>query len=35
VSEIIRTNVNAYLAGTKTADAALADMQSRLGPIFR
>lgn len=35
VSEIIRTNMNAYLAGTKTADAALADMTSRLGAIFR
>jgi multiple sugar transport system substrate-binding protein len=35
VSEIIRTNMNAYLAGTKTADAALADMQSRLGAIYR
>jgi multiple sugar transport system substrate-binding protein len=35
VSEIIRTNMNAFLAGTKTADAALADMQTRLGGIFR
>jgi multiple sugar transport system substrate-binding protein len=35
VSEIIRTNMNAYLAGTKTADAALADMQSRLAAIYR
>jgi multiple sugar transport system substrate-binding protein len=35
VSEIIRTNMNAFLAGTKTGDAALADMTSRLGAIFR
>jgi multiple sugar transport system substrate-binding protein len=35
VSEIIRTNMNAFLAGTKTADAAFADMQSRLGGIFK
>jgi multiple sugar transport system substrate-binding protein len=35
VSEIIRTNMNAFLAGTKTADAALADMTTRLGAIFR
>ncbi|MHB2167830.1 ABC transporter substrate-binding protein [Alsobacter sp. R-9] len=35
VSEIIRTNMNAFLAGTKTADAALSDMQGRLGAIFK
>ena len=35
VSEIIRTNMNSFLAGTKTADAALADMQSKLGNIFK
>lgn len=35
VSEIIRTNMNAFLAGTKTADQALADMNTRLGAIFR
>lgn len=35
VSEIIRTNMNAFLAGTKTGDAALADINGRLGPIFR
>ena len=35
VSEIIRTNMNAYLAGTKTAEAALADMSGRLGTILR
>lgn len=35
VSEIIRTNLSAFLAGTKTADAALADMNGRLALIFR
>ena len=35
VSEVIRTNMNAFLAGAKTADAALADMQKDLTPIFR
>lgn len=35
VSEIMRTNMNAFLAGTKPADAALADMTSRLGAIFK
>jgi multiple sugar transport system substrate-binding protein len=35
VSEIIRTNMNAFLAGTKNADQALGDMKSRLGPILR
>lgn len=35
VSEIIRTNMNAFLAGTKTGDAALADMANRLGAIFK
>lgn len=35
VSEIIRTNMNAFLAGTKSADQALADMNTRLGAIFR
>jgi multiple sugar transport system substrate-binding protein len=35
VSEIIRTNMNAFLAGTKTADAALNDMTTRLGAIYR
>lgn len=34
VSEIIRTNMNAFIAGTKTADAALADMTSGLQPLF-
>jgi multiple sugar transport system substrate-binding protein len=35
VSEIIRTNMNAFLAGTKNADAALADMNGKLGAIFK
>jgi multiple sugar transport system substrate-binding protein len=35
VSEIIRTNMNAFLAGTKTSEAALADMTTKLGPIFK
>jgi multiple sugar transport system substrate-binding protein len=35
VSDIIRGNMNAYLAGTRTTDAALGDMKSRLTPIFR
>ncbi len=35
VSEVMRTNMNAFLAGTKTADAALAEMNSRLGALFR
>ena len=29
VSDVIRSNMNAYLAGTKTTDVALADMKSR------
>jgi len=35
VSEIIRTNMNAFMAGTKTTDAALSDMQAKLSPIFK
>jgi len=35
VSDAIRSNMNAYLAGTKTTDGALADMKSRLQPIYR
>ena len=35
VSDAIRSNMNAYLAGTKTSDTALGDMKSRLQPIFR
>jgi multiple sugar transport system substrate-binding protein len=35
VSDVIRSNMNAYLAGTKTSDVALADMKSRLTPLFR
>lgn len=35
VSEIIRTNVSAFLSGNKNADAALTDMTKRLGVIFK
>ena len=35
VSDVIRSNMNAYLAGTKTTDGALGDMKSRLAPLFR
>jgi len=35
VSDAIRTNMNAYLAGTKTTDVALSDMKSRLQPVIR
>jgi multiple sugar transport system substrate-binding protein len=35
VSDAIRSNMNAYLAGTKTTDAALADMKNRLKPLYR
>ena len=35
VSDAIRSNMNAYLAGTKTTDAALSDMKSRLAPLYR
>ena len=35
VSDVIRSNMNAYLAGTKTSDVALNDMKSRLKPYFR
>jgi multiple sugar transport system substrate-binding protein len=35
VSDIIRTNMNAVLAGTKTADEALSDMQGRLRRAIR
>jgi multiple sugar transport system substrate-binding protein len=35
VSDVIRSNMNAYLAGTKTTDTALGDMKSRLTPLFR
>lgn len=35
VSETIRTNMNAFLAGTKNADAALTDMRNKLGGILR
>jgi len=35
VSDVIRGNMNAYLAGTKTTDVALNDMKSRLAPFLR
>jgi len=35
VSDVIRSNMNAYLAGTKTTEVALGDMKSRLTPLFR
>lgn len=35
VSETIRVNMNAFLAGTRTQEAALADMKSKLGSIFK
>ena len=35
VSDVIRSNMNAYLAGTKTTDVALGDMKNRLTPLFR
>jgi multiple sugar transport system substrate-binding protein len=35
VSDAIRSNMNAYLAGTKTTDTALSDMKGRLQPLFR
>ncbi len=35
VSEIIRTNVNQVVAGAKTVDAALKDMQSQLEPLIK
>ena len=35
VSDAIRSNMNAYLSGTKTTEVALADMQKRLGPVFK
>ncbi len=35
VSEIIRTNVNAVIAGAKTVDKGLEDMQAGLEPLFK
>ncbi len=35
VSEILRSNLSAFLVGSKTAEAALQDMQARLSLIFR
>ena len=35
ISDAIRSNMNAYLAGTKTTDTALNDMKTRLTPLYR
>ena len=35
VSDAVRSNMNAYLSGTKTTEVALGDMQKRLAPIFK
>jgi multiple sugar transport system substrate-binding protein len=35
VSDIIRSNVNAFLAGTKTADQAIGDINGRLPRVMR
>ncbi len=35
VSDVIRSNMNAYLAGTKTTDVAIGDMKNRLTPLFK
>ncbi len=35
VSEAIRTSMNGFLAGTRTADQALADITQRLTPVLR
>ena len=35
VSEIIRTNLNAVVAGAKTVDKGLEDMQNALEPLFK
>ena len=35
VSDAIRSNMNAYLSGTKTTEVALGDMQKRLAPVFK
>jgi multiple sugar transport system substrate-binding protein len=35
ISEILRTNMNAFLAGTRTADQAISDMNSRLTRVYR
>jgi len=35
VSDAIRSNMNAYLAAPRRTDAAIADMKSKLTPIFR
>jgi multiple sugar transport system substrate-binding protein len=35
VSDIIRSNMNAFLAGTRTSDEALGDMNQRLARVMR
>ncbi len=35
VSDIIRSNMNAFLAGTRTSDQALSDMNQRLARVMR
>lgn len=35
VSDVIRSNVNAVIAGTKTPEEAIRDMQARLTRVFR
>lgn len=35
ISEVIRSSLHAFLAGTKTAEAAMMDMTARLEAIFR
>ncbi len=35
VSDAVRGSMNAYLAGTRTTDAALADMKNKLAPIYK
>jgi multiple sugar transport system substrate-binding protein len=35
VSEAIRTSMNGFLAGTRSADQALAEMTQRLTPVLR
>ena len=35
VSDAVRGSMNAYLAGTRTTDAALSDMKNKLAPIYK
>ena len=35
VSDVIRSNMNAFLAGTRTTDQALSDMNQRLARVMR